>query len=284
MKILATAICHKGLVRTNNEDMILVNGNFLRDNSFCETFILPADTLLAFVVADGMGGHNGGEIASELALKSFDNFILNLPDNLDTETLKQKIDLWVKTIHSEIIREGTTSPEFNGMGTTFTGIFTYQNRFFTVHVGDSRLYRFRNSILKQLTTDHSMRELTGNPDTPSNLIYNSIGAGDDAFADINDITESILNGDKFLICSDGLTDMLDDDAICRLLEEQKSPSDIASEACNEGGKDNISVLLLEVEDVVSQIIDECPEDDSDSNNKGNDKPKNKGEEVRRVVI
>ena len=78
--------------------------------------------------------------------------------------------------------------------------------------------------------------------------------------------------------------MLDDDAICRLLEEQKSPSDIASEACNEGGKDNISVLLLEVEDVVSQIIDECPEDDSDSNNKGNDKPKYKGEEVRRVVI
>ena len=84
MKILATAICHKGLVRTNNEDMILVNGNFLRDNSFCETFILPTDTLLAFVVADGIGGHNGGEIASELALKSFDNFILDLPGNLDT--------------------------------------------------------------------------------------------------------------------------------------------------------------------------------------------------------
>ncbi len=284
MKIDVAAICHMGLVRSNNEDMILVNGNLLRDNTINESFTLPSDNLLAFVVADGMGGHNGGEIASELALKSFDNFLLNLPDNLDTAALKQKIDLWVKTIHSEIIREGLSSPEFNGMGTTFTGVFTYQNRFFTVHVGDSRLYRFRNGILKQLTTDHSMRELTGNPDTPSNLIYNSIGAGDDAFADVNDITENIMNGDKFLICSDGLTDMLDDDAICQLLEAKKSPSDIASEACNEGGKDNISVLLLEVEDVISQIIDEGPEDDSDGYKKGNNQSKNKGEEVRRVVI
>jgi len=132
------------------------------------------------------------------------------------------------------------------MGTTFVGMFSYEERIYMVNIGDSRLYRYRGGILKQLSSDHSMRELTGDMTTPSNVIYNSLGAGTSAFADFTELTGQLLDEDLFLICSDGLSDMLTDDQIEEVLHQEPTAINLIEAAKAAGGRDNVSVVLLRV--------------------------------------
>lgn len=177
-----------GCIRTNNEDMILFNGGLYRDETYEQKFeLIPQARFTAFV-ADGMGGHEGGEFASELAIQAFDRFITDLPSDLSHEALSGEIKNWVNETHALITNKGVELPQYEGMGTTFVGMFSYEERIYMVNIGDSRLYRYRGGILKQLSSDHSMRELTGDMTTPSNVIYNSLGAGTSAFADFTELT------------------------------------------------------------------------------------------------
>lgn len=244
-----------GCVRANNEDMILLNGEFYRDESFEDYCTIHDYSRLEAIVADGMGGHEGGEFASELAVQAFDDFLMGLPDELTPEQVITQTKQWAQDTHQMITAKGLEMPQYAGMGTTFVGLFTYEGRVFMINIGDSRLYRYRNQALKQISEDHSMRNLTGDASQQSNLIFNSLGAGDSVFADVFDITERILPDDYYLICSDGVTDMLSDEQIDALLDEAtaaNTPSGVIVDQLVEaakaaGGKDNISVIWLKFE-------------------------------------
>ena len=235
-----------GSVRTNNEDIALLTGGLYRDavDSF-EIELQPMSRFTA-IVADGMGGYEGGEIASEMAVKSFDSFFTGLPAGLSVDRLVARVKSWVAEMHAEIISSGDEHREYAGMGTTMVGMFAYEGKMFRINIGDSRLYRFRNGMLKQLSVDHSMRELTGDMSQPSNLIYNSLGAGGKVFADVEEMTSQLISDDRFLICSDGLSDMLSDEEIASLLIGNADVEALVTAAKQAGGRDNISVILLTV--------------------------------------
>lgn len=235
-----------GCLRANNEDMILFNGGLYRDERYEQKFELAPQARFTAFVADGMGGHEGGEFASELATQAFDRFITDLPSGLSHETLSREIKNWVDETHALIVNKGLELPQYEDMGTTFIGMFSYEGRVYMMNIGDSRLYRYRSGILKQLSADHSMRELTGDESAPSNMIYNSLGAGTSAFADFIELTGQLLDEDLFLLCSDGLSDMLTDDQIEELLQYTPTAVHLIEAAKAAGGRDNISVVLLQV--------------------------------------
>lgn len=233
-----------GCLRTTNEDMILFNGKFYRNESFEQIFEVTSQMRFAAIVADGIGGNKGGELASELAVNAFNDFMTMLPAGLPYEALYYEVRKWVDKTHSFIQSKGLEMPQYKDMGTTIVGIFSYNDHLYRINIGDSRLYRFRNGVLKQLTCDHSMRELTGDPNSPSNMIYNSLGAGISAFADFTDMTGQLLADDMLLICSDGLSDMLTDEQIIQTMSENPTALHLTETAKSAGGKDNISVILL----------------------------------------
>ena len=239
-----------GCVRPNNEDMVLLNGEFYRDESFETTCRLDEYARMAAIVADGMGGHAGGEFASELAVQAFDDFVQSLPDELSSEQVIAAAKEWASATHKMIVAKGIEMPQYQGMGTTLTGLFTYEGKVFMINIGDSRLYRYRETVLKQISEDHSMRNLVGQ--AQSNLIYNSLGAGDSVFADVVDITARILPDDRYLVCSDGLTDMLTEEQMDAILDANAKAmatavDELVDAAKAAGGKDNISVILIHFE-------------------------------------
>lgn len=247
MKLNIKAICDKGRIRQNNEDMILIGNTIVRDSKIhIEKEISDINKIFFTAVADGMGGHNAGEIASELVLKEFSKRIELLESNLSEKELREKFQNWAKEIHHIVLEEGNKDINKKGMGTTLIGLLFYNVNIFYINVGDSRLYRFRNGYLMQISKDHSLQEITGNKTIPSNIIVNSFGGGDDIFIDF-ERSGKILNQDLFLLCSDGLSDMLTEDEIENILKQEKDPVDkLFLEALNKGGKDNISIVLIEV--------------------------------------
>lgn len=246
MIISCNLISDVGLKRTNNEDIVLLNGDFYRDNAYQSTFTLNDNARMAAIVADGMGGHAGGEFASELAAQSFQTFVETLPATVDTATLHNLIKSWATDAHYMIKHKGEEMPQFYNMGTTFVGLLFYNGSVSWINIGDSRIYRFRDGILRQLSTDHSMREKKKDPTIPSNIIYNALGVGDSVFADVEDITQKVIPGDKFIICSDGLSDMADDETIESVMENGGSAPELVAAAKEAGGKDNVSVIVVEI--------------------------------------
>lgn len=239
MKIRIDAVSDVGCVRTNNEDMALILGEQLRDDKMKITFQPQDDERFAAVVADGMGGYERGEEASAMATESFEKFLNGLAPNLDDNAIVLALKQWCQQINADILAAAAGS----GMGTTFTGILTYAGHPFVVNVGDSRTYRLRYDYLKQLTTDHSERQRRGDDSIPSNLIYNALGA-EGTFMDV--LQTKIVPGDKFIICSDGLTDMIGDEAIEKILSQGGDADALVAAAKEAGGLDNITVIIMEV--------------------------------------
>lgn len=252
MKIKYDVISNVGRVRTNNEDMALVVGSFIRDDE--QSSMVPMDSRPRFtaLIADGMGGYGGGEIASEMTLRSFDDFLLKLPEGLSEDNVIDEVELWFKHNNSEVIAKAATDPELTNMGTTLTGIFTYGPYDFLINVGDSRVYRWRYEALRQITIDHSERQRTGNPNVPSNLIYNAVGL-EDAFVDVICMNDEfpMIGGDTYIICSDGLCDMISDEEIEGILSKGMGTAQLVDAALEAGGKDNCTVITL-------KIIDDSP--------------------------
>lgn len=247
MKIKYDAVSHVGSVRTNNEDMALVFGAFLRDDAQRSMVPMKQRPRFSALVADGMGGYGGGEIASEMTLRSFDEFLTDLPVGLDADAVKVAVKDWFRSNNAAVMSRAATDTELARMGTTLTGIFTYGPYEFMLNTGDSRVYRRRYDVLRQISTDHSERERLGDPTVASNLIYNAIGIPE-AFVDVTCLTEElpVIDGDTYVICSDGLCDMISDDEIDSILAAGGNARALVDAAIAAGGRDNCTVVLLNV--------------------------------------
>lgn len=237
----------RGRIRQNNEDMLLVNDRCVRDDVCVTTIRMEQDGRAILAVADGLGGHASGEIASEMAIRSLSHFFSALPSGLTVRDLRREFQEWLECIHREVNTDGRKDvAHLNGMGTTLVALFFYEGMVFWINCGDSRLYRFRGQVLSRVSTDHSLREVTGRM-CESHIIVNCIGAGAaNCYIDFMDITDCVFDGDRFMLCSDGLSDMCTDEELEGLLCNGSDAGKLVDTALAEGGKDNISVVLAEV--------------------------------------
>jgi protein phosphatase len=245
------AATHTGMVRAHNEDSI---GN-------------DASIGLA-VLADGMGGYNAGEVASGIAValitKETRETIARIrPSDVDQASGDP---MAVKILRNVVARANTSifhaansQPQYAGMGTTLVVALLCDNRINIAHVGDSRLYRLRGEELVQLTRDHSLlqeqidsgmitKEMARRSQN-KNLVTRAVGIEPEVEADIN--TFEAKEGDTYLLCSDGLNDMVDDEDILLTLTSLKANLPLAANqlvqmANDNGGRDNISVILIRV--------------------------------------
>jgi protein phosphatase len=215
-----------------------------------------------FVIADGMGGAQAGEVASKTSVESFD---LALSEGPPERVLKQTIESANRAIH----KLARTDPNLSGMGTTTTAAILDERAEEVAigHVGDSRAYRLRRGKLERLTRDHSLveemrrkgqlTEAQAEDHPQRSIITRALGPEPEVEVDLQ--TVPALAGDVFLICSDGLTTMLDDDHIERLLARATSMPNavraLVDEANRAGGRDNISVIAFKVVDAAEPGLD-----------------------------
>jgi serine/threonine protein phosphatase PrpC len=232
----------QGRVRISNEDCYVAN---------------PSTGL--FLVADGMGGHAAGEIASRLAATTMDDAVAS--KGAATETPAELLRLATMEANSRVLEAQRKDYALAGMGSTLTALLIRGSRYYIAHVGDSRAYRLRGGTLQQLTRDHSLvwhlyengvlgkAELARHPQ--KNLITRSIGSHAQVEIDIEEGEGQA--GDIYLLCSDGLTDGISDEGIRELLiAAQKTPQEMADNlvnAANEaGGPDNITVVVVKLDE------------------------------------
>ena len=240
-----TAASKVGCVRSQNEDMVLLGSHFVRNNAFSTRVDLTNSDRYIMAVADGMGGHNRGDVASSDALHNLEFYFHDLPTGLSPESIKDKFEDWLVSINNIIDSKGRSDEQYKGMGTTLVGLAFYEGQFNTLNCGDSRLYRFRDGDLTQLTSDHSLSNMLGSSQH-SNVITNCIGGGaTSSFIDIVNITDDIKEGDVYMLCSDGLTDMLPDSIIYTLLAEGSDANTLCDAAVAAGGLDNVSCCVLQ---------------------------------------
>ncbi|WP_338845127.1 Stp1/IreP family PP2C-type Ser/Thr phosphatase [Massilia sp. W12] len=245
------AITDPGMVRSHNEDNIAVQ-------------YLPDGSAGLVILADGMGGHNAGEVASAIAVSVLMEAVgnqlgqlLSIPWPDAAPLLRQRLVDGVRLANLAIFSAASERPECYGMGTTLTLALFHHNMVTIVHVGDSRAYRLRTGSLQQLTSDHSVLQEQIDAGVISaeeahfsmnkNVITRALGVEPDVLVDVYE-TASVV-GDVYLLCSDGLSDMLlpleirddllqnadDPQALCQMLVDHANAT---------GGRDNISVALV----------------------------------------
>ncbi len=233
---------HAGLLRGNNEDAVAFD-------------VLSG----VAVLADGMGGYNAGEVASNMATAfiqtELGRWLLDAGLQANGKEVRRAMDICVHNANLAVFTAANTHEEYVGMGTTLVvGVFQ-DSRLVVGHIGDSRCYRFRNNTLEQITKDHSLlqEQLDAGVITPAqaavstnkNLVTRALGIEDAVLLEVHEHT--VEEGDVYLMCSDGLSDMVDDVPIARIMEsdaslEQKARQ-LISIANAHGGRDNITVLL-----------------------------------------
>lgn len=229
---------HQGLVRATNQD------NWLAE---------PA----LYGVADGMGGHRGGETASRVALQVFRNAIGQKKP--DAGALRVAVEAANRRVYDMAAHDDSLS----GMGTTMSMIWVDEKRLLIAHVGDSRIYRLRDGKMQQVTNDHSfVAELVrNNIITPEmakthpnrNIITRAVGV--DPFVEVDVLEEELLPGDQWLICSDGLHGMVEDAEMEQILtgmELEEAAERLMSRALENGGVDNVTFVLLSNTEVTDQ--------------------------------
>ena len=217
-----------GLVRKNNEDSI---------------FMDAARGLL--IVADGMGGHVAGEVASQLTVETVSERVQPAVSWWPFGRPNREKDILVEAIRASnrAVRNAAEEDETrHGMGTTIVALWTQKSRAHVAHVGDSRIYRFRRGGLVQLTRDHSWPSEDG---SMQNVLTRAIGA--EAEVEIDHRIVEIADGDIFVLCSDGLTRTVDDSAIAGVIQEatdgQAAVGQLISLAKGAGAPDNVTVAL-----------------------------------------
>lgn len=234
-----------GVKRAKNEDSIyLPNEN---------------EGIKLFILADGMGGANAGEKASQVAVQTIKDYIrLNF---IKIERTKEEIEELIRKAmieaNKKIFELSIEYKEYSGMGTTVIIALIYRGRLYIGHIGDSRVYRLRQSVLRQLTKDHSyvqellrqgtitIEEAKNHPQ--KNVLLKAIGCERDIAPDV--ITKGFVKGDIILICSDGLTNMVDDKDIYEIIMKHTSDLKMACKmlidtANKSGGIDNVSAIII----------------------------------------
>lgn len=246
-RIVLTAASRVGCIRSNNEDMILAYDHFVRSDIYRTEFMTENHDRFVIALADGMGGHNAGEVASSDVLSNLQFFLNDLPRGLASGEFNEMMTEWLHSVNQIIDSKGHFNPGMIDMGTTLVGIIFYNNKYYWINCGDSRLYRFRNGQLVQLTTDHSLNNVRGEK-KHSNIITNCIGGGcKSSYMDMFEFTAEFKSGDIYMLCSDGLTDMVSDDIIGSLLAEGGNANSLCEAAIEAGGYDNVSVCVFNVE-------------------------------------
>ena len=247
MKFSISADCQVGCIRENNEDMILVGDTYLRNDKMVSTIDFGQQQRYVIAVADGMGGHKSGEVASRDMLENLHYFFNDLPNGLMSGEFNETLQVWLMSINSMMESKGIVDPAYKEMGTTLVALFYYGGDFYWVNCGDSRLYLFHDGQLDLITTDHSLNVLLGES-KHSNVITNCIGGGcKTSYLDIVKCTELIRPGSILMLCSDGLTDMVDDQALQTLIAHGSSATDICKAAIHAGGYDNVSACVINVQ-------------------------------------
>jgi protein phosphatase len=233
-----------------------ITGNF-RDNNEDRLALDPENRF--FLVADGMGGQSAGEKASEMATELIQEHLQKQLDFDETssESVIETIDRVVALANTEIVALAQLEPRFHNMGTTIVFVVAVGGQLYSGGVGDSRVYRLRDGDFEQLTTDHSLTQALLDAETISpeeaithryrNVLYRYLGSKEGGEGTSPDVCEPIT-GDRFLLCSDGVTDGIDDLTLEMLLNEGDDPQQIAEtivEAAQQGGsKDNITAVVL----------------------------------------
>lgn len=235
-----------GCVRRQNEDMVLVGNKFIREESYKTRLLLSREDRFLSAVADGMGGHNRGDVASNDTLRNLQYFFYDIPSCLSISDFNEAIVGWLDSVNNYIASKGRADEQFKGMGTTLVGMAYYNGEFYSMNCGDSRMYRYHDGQLLQLTTDHSLSNMTGSGKR-SNVITNCIGGGcHSSYIDMVQITNDVHSGDVYLLCSDGLTDMVPDQRLCELLGEKADADALCRAAVEAGGLDNVSCSVITV--------------------------------------
>ena len=209
-----------------------------------------------YILADGMGGYKGGEIASKLATDSVKKYInSNFNENLvEKEEILKLIGSAVEYANMVVYEKSKEIPELEGMGTTLEACLIYNNKAYIGHVGDSRIYRIRNGVIRKLTKDHSYvqqlvedKKITreeAKTHPKKNMLTKALGCTPYAEPDLR--ARNFEKGDIFIMCSDGLTNMTDDNMICELIiQDITTAADKLIELANaSGGYDNITVIII----------------------------------------
>ncbi len=208
------------------------------------------------VVCDGMGGHRGGNVASEIAVRGFYELLTHrLTPSVRTKELKSILSDVIARVSLLIAQTGAESPELAGMGSTVVLAVRLGKKVCIAHVGDSRAYLYRNGTLRRLTKDHSLvQEMIDRGEISAeesqkhprrNVITRTLGYAEDSQPEI--VFSDLRSGDLFLLCTDGLTVPVDDAALSEILREnppEHLASALISKALEGGGPDNITVGIL----------------------------------------
>lgn len=238
---------------------VSITGNFRENN---EDNCLADPDARYFLVADGMGGQAAGEKASEMAVELISQKLEQSTDfeSANSSHVLKNIDAAVSHANLEIMALGEVDPSFHSMGTTIVFAVVVCGKLYVGGVGDSRVYRFQKKQLEQLTTDHSLTQALVDAGTISvedaathryrNVLYRYLGTKEGGVgAESKELTPE--QGDRFLLCSDGVTDGLDGERLTELLSEELEPQELAEKivrsAEEAGSKDNITCIVLFVE-------------------------------------
>jgi serine/threonine protein phosphatase PrpC len=268
VEIDVDARSHRGHHRPNNEDHFFVT----RLSRALQTMItsLPAEDVPAhseevnyvMVVADGMGGHAAGEIASRMAISTLVSLALDVPDwifKVDDEyalEIEQRSRKYVQKVGAMLVERGRRDEALHGMGTTLTAVRSFGRDLLITHVGDSRAYLLRAGGLHRLTKDHTFAQLLVDSGQLApgdvaasrhrHVLTNALG-GTMENVQVDTDQLQLEDGDRLLLCSDGLTDMVDDQTITNILLETTRSNDacerLVQRALDNGGRDNVTAIV-----------------------------------------
>jgi protein phosphatase len=268
MRAIAAGQSDVGLQREHNEDSFVV----LKEYDL-------------YVVADGMGGHRAGDVASKLATDTISEFFkstanddVTWPFHFDTNLSEEENRLLtgIRVANRQIFERSTRSREFHGMGTTVVGAMfsPRKRRMYIGHVGDSRCYRVRDGAIQLLTRDHSlindyllaMPDLTDEQrsELPKNVITRALGMQDQVVVDLQH--DDPRANDVYVLCSDGLSGMIPDDEIMRIVTStgdiREGCRRLIARANESGGEDNITAVLIKIEEPATEPVIE-PDGDTE---------------------
>ena len=269
VKIDVSALSHTGLLRDNNEDQFLVT-RISRVHATLLSSLPPGDVPeraeevnYVMIIADGMGGHAAGELASRLAISALVGLALELPYwiiKLDSGEASKEVERRARAIVQEVgeivFKRGREDASLRGMGSTLTAARSLGRDLLVFHVGDSRAYLFRDGCLHRLTKDHTYAQMLvdcGKLESCDvatsgirHLLTNALG-GSTEHVDVDVDLLRLEHGDRVLLCSDGLSDLVDDETISQTLRGSASSKDACAKlvqlALDGGGRDNVTVTV-----------------------------------------
>ena len=240
--IKAYAKSDKGKVRETNEDYFYISNSL--------------DQVQLYILADGMGGYNGGEIASKLAVETAKNYIENNFKDIekDKDSIIQLLGSSMEYANMVVYEKAKATPELQGMGTTLEICLIYNNKVYIGHVGDSRVYRIRKQFIRKLTQDHSYVQKLVKEGTitkeqaehhpQKNMLMKALGCN--AFVEPDVMVKGFLKDDILIMCSDGLSNMVDQQTIYEMASKniEQATKDLVQLAKDRGGYDNITVVII----------------------------------------